>query len=382
MQPLKSVLAVSFLALLLPGLGCNTVGPKAVRGARVNYSSALSYSWNQQMLLNIVRLRYSEAPLFLEVGSLSTQYNLEMGAKLEPLWERPDQVIKNRGISGGGLSATRETAPGSGDEYAHGVNLGYYERPTVTYSLLQGQDYVTQILSPIPIVTIGLLNRSGWNIDYVLALCVQQMNGLDNASTASGPTPANAPEYRQFAEAMKLAQELRLAGSLSVNFIFNKDQSAATLQFSESTPQTDELKRMLGLPQAESSFPLNDAWNRSAGGELSFRTRSFLGVLFFLSNAVEVPEAHRNDGWVVTTRTPEGGAFDWSEVLRAQLKIRSSKTLPADPFIAVEYEGYWFYIEKSDVTSKNTFGLLRTLYSLQSGEVEQVQPTLTIPVGN
>ncbi|MDP7639689.1 MAG: hypothetical protein QGG73_08230, partial [Candidatus Hydrogenedentes bacterium] len=56
--------------------GCNAVGPKALQSARVDYNEAIAQTWNQQLLLNLVRLKYRDTLIFLEVDSVNTQYSL------------------------------------------------------------------------------------------------------------------------------------------------------------------------------------------------------------------------------------------------------------------------------------------------------------------
>ena len=41
---------------------------------RFDYITAISDSWKAQMLLNVVKLRYADAPVFLDVASVITQY--------------------------------------------------------------------------------------------------------------------------------------------------------------------------------------------------------------------------------------------------------------------------------------------------------------------
>ena len=54
-----------------------------------------------------------------------------------------------------------------------------------------------------------LLVRSGWSIDRVFSIGVLEMNGLKNAPTASGPAPSREPEFRDFAEAVRLLRVLQ-----------------------------------------------------------------------------------------------------------------------------------------------------------------------------
>jgi hypothetical protein len=67
------VLGGSLLALA----GCSTLGPRLLKGERGSYNLALQYTNDEQLLLNVVRLRYRDTPVFLEIGSLSTQFSFE-----------------------------------------------------------------------------------------------------------------------------------------------------------------------------------------------------------------------------------------------------------------------------------------------------------------
>src|SRR5262245_61512761 len=71
------------LAVLSPLVaGCSSVGPSTMRRDRLHYSSAVADSWSEQLLLNVVKTRYGEAPAFLEVSSVVSGYSLETGVSL------------------------------------------------------------------------------------------------------------------------------------------------------------------------------------------------------------------------------------------------------------------------------------------------------------
>ena len=171
MTPLRRLgragLGLALLATLLTG--CNAVGPRTIRGASFDYNEAIAHSWNQQLLLNLVRLRYRDSPYFLRVTSVTTQYVLEASAGL-------DQTFV-----GGSES----------DPTAAGVGVEYTERPTVTYLPVQGEEFARQLLLPVSLESLFLLTQSGWSAKQVLSCCVERVGDLRNAA-ALGSTPADS----------------------------------------------------------------------------------------------------------------------------------------------------------------------------------------------
>ena len=117
------------------------------------------------MLLNLVRLKYRDTPLFLGIASVSSQFRLATGATVSSSFSE-DPILNNAGIGG---------------------TINYTEQPTVTYLPMQGDEIAQRMLSPVSIDNILLLINSGWNISRVFRLTIQQLNQLPNAPSASGP---------------------------------------------------------------------------------------------------------------------------------------------------------------------------------------------------
>jgi hypothetical protein len=109
------------LSLALTGLaGCYSIGPRAIPRDRFNYSAALADSWKTQMLLNIIRARYLDLPIYLDVGQIVSGYTLETTANI-----------------GGGWFAQ---APGSlGNNLTLGGSARFADTPTITYTPLTGE---------------------------------------------------------------------------------------------------------------------------------------------------------------------------------------------------------------------------------------------------
>jgi hypothetical protein len=63
-----------------------------------------------------------------------------------------------------------------------------------------------------------------------------------------------------------------------------------------------------------------------------------------------------------------------------QVKVQKEK--PKYSSLAVPYKGYWFYLEDTDISSKQTLGVLNSLVRLKIRAAgAQNIPILTLPVG-
>jgi hypothetical protein len=355
---------VAILLVILTG--CNTVGPKTIEGARFNYNEAIVQSRDQQLLLNLVRLKYRDTPLFLEVTSVSTQYTFSADAGVGGI------SLDDGGITDGALDA----------------GVGYTEKPTVQYTPLQGKQFVSQLLTPIPLEALLLLEQSGWSLQRILMMCAQDLNGVYNAPSASGPTPEYAPEFEDFLKVVEILRRLQVAravelgiqtvnaeGTPPVSHVFIRLDSTRGAAADHSA-----IKDMLGLPQSATKFRLGSS--RVRASDIQIRTRSLVGVMNYLSQAVEAPD--HDDDRVTTTRLgpKDDTEFEWTHVLGELIQIHSAASRPTDAHTAVNYRGTWFYIEDTNLKAKSTFGLLSTLFSLQAGEVESLAPALTLSIGN
>ncbi len=393
--------------------GC-TVGPALLRASRIGYNEAIQGTTEQQLLLNLVRLKYRDTPLFVEVGSVSAQFQLDESASFSA------RLNENVGVN-----------PLNPDWLGLDGKIGFSERPTITFTPLQGDEFVRRLLTPLNLETIVLLIRSGWSVDRVLRLCVQQMNSLDNAARASGPTPDQAPSYAEFAEASRILRSLQLAGVLEIGYAGGRRELSPPIQRSAVSAEdlltavregytfqpsgegtyvlTGPSKKLvlrvvpdaledgtwlklvpiLGLKPGVSVFDLTvgamhqmrDAAGPGEQEQITVAPRSLMGILFYLSHAIEVPRSHRECGLVTATRDLHGEPFDWSDVTGDLLRVSSQKNPPKRAAVAVKYRGSWFYIDDTDLNSKSTFSLLAQLFALQAGGAEGVVPVLTLPVG-
>jgi hypothetical protein len=228
-----------------------------------------------------------------------------------------------------------------------------------------------------------LLDSSGWSSERIFRTCLQQINGARNAPTAAGPTPDDAPEYETFLRATRLLRFLETQNMLSG--ARKADGTGLVLQFAAEAgdlPEYQELMEILGLDPGKRTYPFMTGLGRDEPDAFAVRTRSFAGVMYFLSQSVAVPARDIEAGRVTVTRDKAGEAFDWNRVTDGLMRIRSADARPKNAAVAVFYRGSWFYIDDSDLDSKSTFSLLGQVFALESGNVESMTPVLTLPVGN
>src|SRR3974390_3364353 len=67
--------AAGFLALTVAAWA--SIGPGTVPHDRIDYATSIGTSWKEQTLLNIVKLRYVDMPIFLEVAQVIAGYQVQ-----------------------------------------------------------------------------------------------------------------------------------------------------------------------------------------------------------------------------------------------------------------------------------------------------------------
>jgi len=349
-------------AQILLLLGCVNLGPRVMEAGRAQYNVALQRTDDQQLLLNIVRLRYRDRPYFLEVSAVATQFNFVQSVGALAAIGSPD--IEQDVLANGSVTVE--------------------EQPTVTYTPLQGTDFAHQMLTPISLNELILLSQSGWSIERILRVAVQRLNGLANAPTAAGPTPDNAPAYESFQTASRLLGELQNRDVVFLGRRHVGDQEKLFLRFSDAAVSTEAHAELLRLLELEGSAPEYEitADPPLSANVIRLQTRSFLAMMYYLAQSVEISPADWQQGTVTLTRSADDEVFDWSLVTEGLMTIRSSEQRPLRSAVEVRYRDRWFYIDDTDLDGKSTFSLLGQLFSLTADPSGIAGPLLTLPVGN
>ena len=263
----------------------------------------------------------------------------------------------------------------------------------MTYSPLVGDQFAERLLSPLPLDSLMLFSQSGWSAERLLLVAVLRVNDLFNAPTATGPTPALKPAYEPFLDMAERFHALQQAGLIGLNWERQGHETNAPgrdphfwirMPADTNSPMAADVlavRRAADLEPGRTDFALSAFPFHRLPNELGIRCRSLMGILYFLSTAVEPPTPHVRDGLVTVTRDENGQPFDWSKLTGKVMTIRSQKDRPTDVAVAVRYRGWWFFLADNDQNSKITFSLLNTLFQLQAAAGSGKSPLLTLPVG-
>jgi len=358
----KSSAIVGIILLLT---SCAQLGPDLVKAGRNDYNIVLQQTEDEEVILNLVRVRYGDRPLFFDVNNVTTSFTWSQNA-----------AASGTILEYGGSDYQRNNLSIRGD-------LQYTERPTITYTPLGGKDFVKSVLTPADLDTLILLSNSGWSIERLLRMMANRMNGLPNSPRASGPTPSDPPIYEKFGQAAKLMRQLQKREMLRLGYQIIDDKDTPVMVIDSEArdfEETRKFKDLLGLAIDKDIFIIDTRGNRPRSESLGIDLRSLLGTFFFASHGVEVPAYDLEKGRAMTTKDKSGKPFDWSLVVGDLVSIRSQTKKPDNAQVAINYRGSWFYIDDSDLNTKYSFLLLDQLAALLGGKVETTGPLLTLPV--
>jgi hypothetical protein len=355
----KQLYVVAVIALVFfTFLACATVGPETVKRDRPGYNDAVAESMKAQMLLNMVKLRYGDMPLFLDVSSIINSYALEGTLDL------------STGFTFGGPEVDQKI----------GAEGFYADKPTITYSPLVGEKFTKSLLIPIPPESIFFLVQAGVPVDFVFLTCVDTINGVSNRKVHGASIKPADPQFYELMRAFRTIQD---SGAMDIHIGEEEGKEKVLLFISQHVPMRversiDTALRILKLSEDRREFSLVYARLPKSDGEIAILSRSMYNILRAYSADVQVPEVH------VTEKRAAIGAevleipHDLSELY---IKVYSSEKKPEDDFVAVNYHGYWFWIEDTDIVSKNIFSFILLLFTLAGSEQKVLAPVITVPAG-
>jgi hypothetical protein len=347
------------LILVLNGLsGCASIGPRTVTRDRFDYISAISESWKAQMLFNLVKLRYGDTPVFLDVASVITQTGVQGTFGISgSWWQNPS------------FSSAGATAQGT-----------YGEKPTVTYLPMSGEKFARSLMTPIPPGAILSFLQAGYPADIVLRLAVHTINGIHSRFGYGSRAREADPEFFPLVEKLRNLQQ---SGEIGLRVKRTGTQTATAIVFSKKlTPATaadrDVVRKLLGISSETDEIDVVYGSVAANDKEIAMLTRSVLEILTDLSSYTDVPAANVEQKRTFPSPAPEivNGA-----PVPPLLRIISSPQKPDDAFVAVPYGQNWYWIDDKDFASKRLFSFIMFLFTLTESGDKQGAPIITVPVG-
>jgi hypothetical protein len=395
---------LALLAACLAASGC--LGPAAVRSTRLRYNESIRATNDEQLLMNLVRLRYADSPIFIDLPNITSQFELAAGGS-DP---GPSGSQTNFGIAG----------------------LMGRDSPTLSYHPRQGREISKALLNPLS-ADIYSVVTAGARLDQFLWMTLNDLNDVQNASRATTLAPIVPDENSRFLRGVQLLAQIDDAGGAEIGFSTTEDTKNASDPIATDRVQGGDLlgaardgyvyrdkkdgktalyKREKGLvlkirapfrlspemtemaqifdltpglsrykieselePNAESSplvpFPVKDT--------IFLNVRSILQIMTFMAKGVCVPEEHIRNHEAPVTPGPDGRPFDWTRITAGNFFVASQKHRPRDAEVAVHYRGYWYFIPKDDVNSRSALAVLEILFSLQDSDETAGGPVLTLP---
>lgn len=378
---MKKYLCIFVVFVQLFGLfGCSGVGPYVLPKDRYGLNESIQLSEGQQLLLNIVRMHYGHPTLFLGVSSVTSSFTLSVGSSSSAEYSKENSRNGDFGLPfvigiGKALtsSLTASIAP----------NSAYSQTPTISYVPMQGPEYTAQFLNPINMDKYYLLLSNNFDLERSLKLTIQSIGPFENSNEFyqdSHTLHQSRSKFNNFIHTMVLATKKGFVKISLRNF-----GSYYGLQLNINRTKYNEplIKALLsGLNIKDPSNPiifvnvsalvLNEDIVDKYKNIFPVRSRSIMGMMRYVSGAVEVTEGDRAGANDTDMRTRALGPEDI-------IRIRSSSRPPAHPSVVVHYQHRYYYIDEGDYNSKYTFIILSQLFELLAGNVISTSPVITIP---
>ncbi len=401
--------------------GC-AFGPRVLEKTHGRYQESVRQVEEEQLLRNLVHLRYNEGVLSLKVSSIATQYELAGAAEARPFFIAPNPSNSNVIFK-----TFTSILP---DLSVSGAN-----RPTITLIPSDNGDAIRKFLTPIPTETLAFLSESSWPVSVIMRLWVERLNGVPNAVSASGPPTGLISDFARFRRLTDLFQDaqdrelaslrteprdVEVSGPLPAavvtsaaavdaaksgmeyrprgdgqNWVLVRKETKLLVRINPrgiDSPEVEEMNRLLNLRPGETHYDVVVApgnvpdpllYTHPPSAELRITPRSTSQVYFYLSNGVELPPDHVASGVVRASVDQEGRPMDGRELTRGVFEVHAcaGHKPPDTAYVAVKSRGYWYYIDDRDQASKSTMSLVLQLSRLDFGNQTPAAPFLTLPIG-
>jgi hypothetical protein len=407
----RSLRPVVVVVLVVWGGMSGCLGPKAVRYTRMRYNEVVRDTNDEQLLMNIVRLRYADSPVFIDLPNITSQF--EVSGQGGYLGGYGNQTPHSASLGNGGMSL-RDT-------------------PTLSYHPREGREIAKALLTPLSSDLFSVVN-AGADIEQLLLLTVNDINDVPNAPRATTLTPKVPDDNTRFIEGIRLLTSLRERDGTELAFGTNEEIVGASDPIPEGSiqgrdllnaardgyvfrakekgqvrllkrdkdlvlkirpeyvhsPEMAEVVRIFHLKpglmfykiKSELTEEVNNVPRPPDGNDTIYMNlRSVLQTMTFLSKGVCIPDEHVISGVAPVTIDATDQPFDWTRVTAGHFFVHAQKHRPRDAEVAVQYRGYWFYIAANDVKSRAVLAILEMLFALQESGGKSAGPLLTLPLG-
>lgn len=333
---------------------CVAMGPQTVNRDRFDYVVAISESWKRQTLLNLVKTRYVDAPVYMDITSVINQYAMQGEVELSFLWTQPNEQF----LGGTGT---------------------YTDRPTITYTPLMGEKFTRSVLKPLPLSAVVLLLQSGYPADAVLHVCVQSINGLSNKRSDAVGWRDVQPE---FSEVLTLLRDLQVRNAIAFRSEPGEKQYSIIMEINLSpdgdlSKKAERFFKLLKLDPNLHEFKIKFGSIAKQNSEIAMLSRALSQIMTEYSAFIDVPQSDIDEGRVVPTRKV---APEVNSKLPPLIHVHSGAEKPSDAYVAVSYRDLWFWVEDTDLYSKTSLNFLMVLFSMtEKGEGGSQAPVITVP---
>ncbi len=406
-RSMRRLIGVVVLTACAGVSGC--LGPKAVRSTRIRYNEVVRDTNDEQLLLNIVRLRYADSPVFIDLPNITSQFEIAGHGNY---------------LGGYGNQTPRRASLGFGD-------LSLRDTPTLSYHPREGREIAKSLLTPLSSDLFIVVN-AGADIEQLLLMTVNDINDVPNALRATTLTPKVADDNSQFVTGIRLLASLRERDGTELAFGTNEESDGASDPIPEESvegrdllgaakdgyvyrdkgkgrvtllkrdkdlilkirpafvdsPEMTQVARIFRIKPGLKMYKIKSELTEEAYERLPkpndtiyMNLRSVLQIMTFLSKGVCIPDEHVISGVAPVTNDEMNQPFDWTQVTAGNFLVHVQKHRPHAAEVAVQYRGFWFYIAPDDVKSRAMLAILEILFALQESDGKSVGPLLTLPLG-